>query len=135
MPPPRLGGALNDCWRGGGAASKDCWRGGGVLREDCCGIPVERSLTRGATLGLARAMLGFVRVAPGFVRGTAYDGADARLRAACDMPPPLRGAALWPGCVRALSVDAVGLVRAMLGLLRVAPGLVRGATFDGVVVR
>ena len=60
---------------------------------------------------------------------------DARLRAACDMPPPLRGAALWPGCVRALSVDAVGFVRAMLGLLRVAPGLVRGATFDGVVVR
>ena len=81
-------------------------------------------------------MLGFVRIAPGLVRGSPFAGAVALLRsAACDMPPLLRYAR-WPGCVRAVSVEAPGFTRTALPLFdRVAPGLVRGCAFGCAIAR
>jgi hypothetical protein len=82
-------------------------------------------------------MLGFVRIAPGLVRGSPFGCPVARLRSvACDMPPPLR----YAGCVRAVSVDAPaaapGLARGELpGFDRVAPGVVRGCAFGCAVAR
>ena len=93
-------------------------------------------------------MLGFVRIVPGLVRGSPLACAVGRLRsAACDMPPPLRYA-LWPGCARAVSVDAPveafgfargelpGFTRAALPEFgRDAPGFVRGSAFGCAVAR